>query len=81
MAVNYQDNVKRTNCNLVEHLRLMRKVEGITIKTLSQLLGSPESTIGKIEINMRRLDISEFVYYCQALDRDPIKELRIIASY
>lgn len=81
MAVNYQDNVKRTNCNLVEHLRLMRKVKGITIEQLSQLLGSPASTIGKIETNMRRLDISEFVYYCRVLEKDPIKELHIIASY
>lgn len=73
--------VKRTNRNMVEHLKLMRKDKGISIRELAEILGSPQSTIGKIELNLRRLDMGEFIYYCRALGKDPVKELRIIASY
>ena len=63
---------------LMQWLKQQRKEKGHTMRTLSQLLGTPHSFIGKVENQERRLDIVEYVRYCKVLEVDPIEGLRKI---
>ena len=74
-------SAKRTNHNLAEHLKMARKERELTMAELANILGTKQSLIGKVELRHRRLDIGEFVYYCRALGKDPVKELRKVAAY
>lgn len=68
----FSDKAKSKHQKMSKHLREVRKANGLTMRTLSQKLGTPHSFIGKIENQDRRLDIAEFIFYCQGLDRDPV---------
>ena len=48
-------------------LRKERKSRNITMRTLGEKLGRPHQFVGKVESGERRLDVYEFVQYCQAL--------------
>ncbi|USZ14303.1 helix-turn-helix domain-containing protein [Moraxella sp. FZLJ2107] len=49
-----------------ERLRL-----GLTMRELAQKLDRPHSFVQRIEEGDRRLDVVEFVWYCQALGLNP----------
>jgi len=65
---------------LMQWLKQQRKDKGHTMRTLSQLLGTPHSFIGKVENQERRLDIVEYVRYCNALEVDPLEGLKKILN-
>lgn len=67
------------NKTLMSWLKTKRKEKGHTMRTLSQILGTPHSFIGKVENQERRLDIIEYVRYCKALEVDPMEGLSLIA--
>lgn len=60
-------------------LREQRIGKGITIRALAELLDASHSFVGKVEMGERRLDIVEYVTYCEALGISPdtgIQKLR-----
>lgn len=57
-------------------LKEKRKEKGHTMRTLSQIINTPHSFIGKVENQERRLDVIEYVRYCKALEVDPIEGLK-----
>ena len=63
---------------LMQWLKEQRKEKGHTMRTLSQIIGTPHSFIGKVENQERRLDIVEYIRYCKALEVDPIEGLKKI---
>lgn len=63
---------------LMQWLKEQRKEKGHTMRTLSQIIGTPHSFIGKVENQERRLDIVEYIRYCKALEVDPIEGLNKI---
>lgn len=65
---------------LMAWLKDKRKEKGHTMRTLSQIIGTPHSFVGKVENQERRLDIVEYIRYCRALDIDPIEGLKKIAQ-
>jgi transcriptional regulator with XRE-family HTH domain len=65
------------NVKLTSWLKDKRKEKGHTMRSLAQILGTPHSFIGKIENQERRLDVVEFVRYCNALEIDPQEGLAI----
>lgn len=67
----FSDKAKAKHKLMAKHLRTVRKDEGLTMRVLSEKLGTPHSFIGKIENLDRRLDIAEFVLYCEALGKKP----------
>lgn len=52
--------------------------QGLTVRALAEDLKIDFSIITKIENGVRRLDIVEFVKYCEALDADPLEGVKII---
>jgi transcriptional regulator with XRE-family HTH domain len=57
---------------LSKWLRQQREAKGLTMRQAAELIGKPHSFIGKIEVGQRRLDVVEFIWYCQKLGFDPI---------
>ncbi len=66
------------NQRLIEWLRRLRETKGLTMRDLAERLGVPHSYIGKVEQAERRLDVVEFLAYCEALEISPIDGLRAI---
>lgn len=66
------------NSKLTEWLKTMRHEKGHTMRSLAKVLGTPHSFVGKIENQERRLDIIEFVRYCNALEVDPYEGLSMV---
>ncbi len=52
-------------------LKEKRKLSNLTIRDLAKLLDTSHATIGKIELGERRLDVIEWLQYCEALNADP----------
>lgn len=53
-----------------------RQELGLTQRQLAERLGVIHSLIGKIETGDRRLDVLEFIEYCQALELDFIDVIK-----
>ncbi|GHB66928.1 transcriptional regulator [Psychrosphaera saromensis] len=65
---------------LMAWLKAKRKEKGHTMRTLSLIIGTPHSFIGKVENQERRLDIVEYLRYCKALEVDPLEGLKLILN-
>ncbi len=63
---------------LVTWLKEQRIDQGLTMRALSSRLGLPHSFIGKVEQGERRLDVVEYLQYCQALKISPMAGLEIV---
>ena len=55
-----------------------RQSLNLSQKRLADKLGVHHSMIGKIEIGDRRLEVLEFINYCQALEINPCEVLKQI---
>ncbi len=54
-----------------------REESGLSIRALGERLGVHHSIVGKIEDGSRKLELFEFVEYCEALDLDPSEGIQI----
>jgi len=54
----------------------LRKDKKVTQTQLAQQLGKPQSYVAKIETLERKLDIVEFVDWCNAIGQSPSEVLR-----
>ncbi len=65
---------------LVFRKRLISKRQSLNLsqKGLADKLGVHHSMIGKIEIGDRRLEVLEFINYCQALEINPCEIIKLI---
>lgn len=62
-------------------LRSERLNAGLTMRELANRLDRPHSFVQRIEEGDRRLDVVEFVWYCQALGVDPLLGLELILRH
>lgn len=61
---------------------LRRRIElGLSQRALGEKMGVVHSFIGKVETGDRRLDIFEFMAYCEGLELDPIWVLTQIKQH
>jgi len=65
---------------LCEWLRTQRLSQGLTMRQAGEILNKPHSFIAKTETGQRRLDVIEFVWYCQCLKFNPINGLLLIIN-
>ncbi|WP_238559267.1 helix-turn-helix domain-containing protein [Marinimicrobium sp. LS-A18] len=63
---------------LVAWLQEQRESQNLTMRQLAIELGVPHSFIGKVEQRERRLDVVEFVSYCEALNVSPVEGLKAV---
>jgi len=63
---------------LVNWLRSERIEAKLTMRELGARLGVPHSFVQKTETLERRLDVSEYVAYCHALELNPETGLKIL---
>lgn len=56
---------------LLTVLRQAREALGVTQAILGERLGNTQTFVSKVERGERRLDVVEFVEWCQALEADP----------
>jgi transcriptional regulator with XRE-family HTH domain len=63
----YSDEYDR----LRKWLKSQREIKKLTHRQLADILGRHHSIVGKIEQSRRKIDIIEFLEFCDALDADP----------
>jgi ribosome-binding protein aMBF1 (putative translation factor) len=51
---------------------------GLSMRDLGEMIKEPHSFVQKVEANQRKLDIFQFVQYCEALEMNPAETLRIL---
>jgi hypothetical protein len=52
-------------------LRTLRQGAGLTQRALGQRLDKPQSYVYNCEVSNRRVDVAEFVAWCEACNIDP----------
>jgi transcriptional regulator with XRE-family HTH domain len=62
------------------YLKATRVEAGLTMRTLSEIIKEPHSLIGKIECRYRRIDVGEFIHYCEAMSIEPSAALQNIIN-
>lgn len=65
---------------LISWLKEARVAQGLTMRDLAKKLEVPHSFIGKVEQCERRIDVVEYLAYCQALNLSPIEGIQSILS-
>ncbi len=63
---------------LANWLKAQREAKNLTMRQLSEIMGTTHSFIGKVEQRERRLDVIEFLRYCEVLEVSPVEGLRVI---
>lgn len=63
---------------LINWLKAARTDQGLSMRDLARRLDEPHSFVQKVEILERRLDVSEYVDYCKALNLDPKEGLDVL---
>lgn len=59
-------------------LKTSRKQQGLTIRQFAKQISVHHSIVWNIENAERRLDVMEYVQYCQQLGIDPIIGIKIL---
>lgn len=65
---------------LVTLLIAAREKAGVTQQQLADRLGRPQSFVAKYEGGERRIDVIEFIAIANALDLDPARAVREVAT-
>ncbi len=68
--------VEQRQAKLALWLKQQRQAKGLTMRTVGETLGKPHSLVGKIENCERRIDVAEFIDYCNQLGFDAFEGLR-----
>ena len=74
--IKYHYNLKYHQ--VIELLKSAREEKGLSLRGLAKKLGVDHKLIRKTELLERRLDVSEYVKYCSALDLDPHDGIKIL---
>jgi transcriptional regulator with XRE-family HTH domain len=65
---------------LISWLKETRLKKSLSMRDLAELINQPHSFVGKIETLERRLDVYEYVIYCEALQVNPTVGLRYLSG-
>ncbi|MGO2342112.1 helix-turn-helix domain-containing protein [Vibrio litoralis] len=68
------------NLKLIAWLKQQRSEQGLTMRDLAERLEVPHSFVGKVEQGERRLDVVEYIQYCEALNISPLNGIKHITS-
>lgn len=65
---------------LLTWLKEERLNRGLSVRDLALLIDEPFQFVSKIETGQRKLNIYEYVQYCESLGLDPVKGLAILSK-
>ena len=63
---------------LIHWLKSERKLHHLSMRSLAERMDKPHSYIQKVEQGERRLDVVEYVWYCNKLEINPQTGLDLI---
>lgn len=66
---------------LLSWLKNNRIEKGLTMRDLAERLRTQHSFVQKVENGERRLDLIEYLRYCEALEVDPIEGMKKVQSF
>lgn len=69
----------KTYSRFLEILKQARLDSGLTQFDVAKRLGRPQSFVSKCESGERRIDVAEFLAFCQAFRTDPLEVLRAVS--
>lgn len=52
-------------------LKQKREESGLSLRAASEVMGRHHSVLGKMEQDRRKIELSEFIEYCQVIEADP----------
>jgi transcriptional regulator with XRE-family HTH domain len=56
----------------------VRTKAGVTQRELARRVGPAHSYVSRVELGDRRLDVPEFIQWCEVLGKDPVELMRRI---
>ncbi len=59
-------------------LKEQRDESGLSLRSAADLLGRHHSVVGKMEQDRRKIEILEFIRYCQVIGADPHEGLDVL---
>lgn len=59
-------------------LKTQREAKGLSMRELADKMDIPHSFIGKVEQRERKLDVIEYIAYCEALGISPTEGIKLI---
>lgn len=59
-------------------LKQKRSLTSLTLRDLAPIIGAHFTSVGKMEQDRKKIELVEFVKYCQAIGADPHEGLDII---
>jgi DNA-binding XRE family transcriptional regulator len=59
-------------------LKQRRSLSSLTLRELAPMIGAHFTSVGKMEQDRKKIELVEFIKYCQAIDADPHEGLEII---
>jgi len=65
---------------LLSWLKAGRLTKGLSVRQLALIIDEPFQFISKIETAQRKLNVHEYVQYCEALNLDPLEGLNILSK-
>jgi transcriptional regulator with XRE-family HTH domain len=65
---------------LLAWLKEERLSRGLSVRDLALIIDEPFQFVSKIETGQRKLNIYEYVQYCESLDLDPVEGLAILSK-
>jgi transcriptional regulator with XRE-family HTH domain len=65
---------------LLAWLKEERLSRGLSVRDLALLIDEPFQFVSKIETGQRKLNIYEYVQYCESLNLDPVEGLAILSK-
>lgn len=66
--------------SLISWLKAARLEQGLTVRDMGKLLDEPFQIVTKIETCQRKLNIYEFVQYCEVLNLDPKEGIDLLQA-
>lgn len=66
--------------DLINWLKQGRLAKGLSVRDLALLIDEPFQFISKIETAQRKLNIHEYIQYCEALNLDPVEGIALLSQ-
>tara|TARA_Y100000310_G_C20471552_1_gene710307 strand:- start:187 stop:402 length:216 start_codon:yes stop_codon:yes gene_type:complete len=66
--------------SLIKWLSNARKKQGLTVRQFAELIDESHQFINKVETFQRKLNVYEYVQYCEALDEEQTEGLRFLKN-